>query len=112
LHTVLAHVAEGDHFTASLKISLNKLRTTKIITNHNKMPPVIASERTPFLRMLPRVIIKDTTFFLLSFFSFIHSMSHDPAMPIAPARLLMLDSKEKSPENRALDDRAVPVRMA
>jgi hypothetical protein len=33
------------HFTVSLKISLNILRTTKTITNHNKMPTVVVSVR-------------------------------------------------------------------
>ena len=50
-HTLLAHFAEGHHFTVSLKISLNILTTMKMITNSNKMPAVIARMRNAFSRI-------------------------------------------------------------
>ena len=51
-HTLLAHFAEGHHFTVSLKISLNILTTMKMITNSNKMPAVIARMRNAFAASL------------------------------------------------------------
>ena len=50
-HTVLAHVAEGHHFTVSLKMSLNILTAMKMITNDNKRPAVIARMRNAFSRI-------------------------------------------------------------
>ena len=54
-HAVFTHVAEGHHFTASLKKSLNMLTTRKMITSNNKMPAVIARMRNHFSRMLPAI---------------------------------------------------------
>ena len=50
-HAVFTHVAEGHHFTASLKKSLNMLTTRKMITSNNKMPAVIARMRNHFSRL-------------------------------------------------------------
>ena len=54
-HAVFTHVAEGHHFTASLKKSLNMLTTRKMITSNNMMPAVIARMRKHFSRMLPAI---------------------------------------------------------
>jgi hypothetical protein len=54
---LFARVAQGHHFTASLKRSLNILTMRKMITSNNKMPAVIARMRNPFSRMLSGVII-------------------------------------------------------